>query len=532
MLRGVIIMTGTIEYYSNIDLKNNEIKNFVVDKLDTAPTAVLGRVYYDTTGKALKVCTDATTPVWDTLATGGNTEELDQRIDALESAVGDSEGGLVKDVTDLKTAVGDNTSGLVKDVADIKSSAYATSGIDGTKVAQIATNATNITTLQTTVGDATSGLVKGVADNAAAITAIQGAGYITKDVNDLTNYYTKSETYTKTDVDSAINAKVAGAYKVKGSKTAAEIAALTGQVQGDVWNVSVGGTIGTETVVAGDNVVWDGSAWDKLAGTINLTGYYTKTETDGLLANKVTKNSDITPGTFPKITFDAKGLVTGGATLTADDIPAIAESKVTNLESDLAAKLDDTQLVTSFQGTPDDTHIPSEKLVKGSLDGKVDKEAGKGLSTEDFTSALKTKLEGIDAGAQVNVIETVKVNGSALTVTDKAVDVTVPTNNNQLTNGAGYQTASDVSGAIDTALDGYYTKTELDAQFGETSLTFDGNGTASVSLANVWTAEVLTSTNKVVYCEITITSTTVTVNINGTAEGLKLRYIKKPVASA
>ena len=50
--------------------------------------------------------------------------------------------------------------------------------------------------------------------------------------------------------------------------------------------------------------------------------------------------------------------------------------------------------------------------------------AGKGLSTEDYTTAEQTKLAGIAAGAQVNVIETVKVNGTALTPdANKAVNV-------------------------------------------------------------------------------------------------------------
>lgn len=47
------------------------------------------------------------------------------------------------------------------------------------------------------------------------------------------------------------------------------------------------------------------------------------------------------------------------------------------------------------------------------------------------------------SNAQANVIETVKVNGTALTPSSKAVDISVPTNNNQLTNGAGYITASN-----------------------------------------------------------------------------------------
>ena len=52
--------------------------------------------------------------------------------------------------------------------------------------------------------------------------------------------------------------------------------------------------------------------------------------------------------------------------------------------------------------------------------GYVAKETGKRLMTDDEG----TKLGGISAGAQVNVIEAVKVGGTALAVTDKAVDIT------------------------------------------------------------------------------------------------------------
>ena len=70
-------------------------------------------------------------------------------------------------------------------------------------------------------------------------------------------------------------------------------------------------------------------------------------------------------------------------------------------------------------------------------------------TTNTNLAALQSEVDDIVAQhGEPNVIETVKVNGTALTVTDKAVDVTVPTNNNQLTNGAGYQTASDVADAI------------------------------------------------------------------------------------
>ena len=42
--------------------------------------------------------------------------------------------------------------------------------------------------------------------------------------------------------------------------------------------------------------------------------------------------------------------------------------------------------------------------VKGKLNNKVDKEDGKQLSTNDYTTTEKNKLAGISSGAQANVI--------------------------------------------------------------------------------------------------------------------------------
>lgn len=60
----------------------------------------------------------------------------------------------------------------------------------------------------------------------------------------------------------------------------------------------------------------------------------------------------------------------------------------------------------------------------------VAKETGKGLSTEDFTTAEKTKLSGIETGAEVNVIESIALNGTDQTVTNKAVDLELVTSVN------------------------------------------------------------------------------------------------------
>ncbi len=59
-----------------------------------------------------------------------------------------------------------------------------------------------------------------------------------------------------------------------------------------------------------------------------------------------------------------------------------------------------------------------------------------------ITSALVTKLSGIDPGAQVNVIESVKVNGTALAISSKAVNITVSTGSS---NGTLRVAGSDIS---------------------------------------------------------------------------------------
>lgn len=78
------------------------------------------------------------------------------------------------------------------------------------------------------------------------------------------------------------------------------------------------------------------------------------------------------------------------------------------------------------------------------LDGKVDKVTGKGLSTNDYTTAEKNKLNDVASGAQVNVIETVKVNNTALTPSSKAVNITVPTKTSDITNDSGFITTADI----------------------------------------------------------------------------------------
>ena len=66
----------------------------------------------------------------------------------------------------------------------------------------------------------------------------------------------------------------------------------------------------------------------------------------------------------------------------------------------------------------------------------------------NFTSAKDSKLTGIATGAEVNTIDTVKVNGSALTPSSKAVDISVPTTVAQLSDASDYAKKTDLVGGL------------------------------------------------------------------------------------
>ena len=77
---------------------------------------------------------------------------------------------------------------------------------------------------------------------------------------------------------------------------------------------------------------------------------------------------------------------------------------------------------------------------------KVDKVAGKGLSEADYTNTEKTKLQGVAEGAQVNVLEAVKVNGEALEITEKGVNIDL----SEYAKSADYTTALLYKGTVAT----------------------------------------------------------------------------------
>ena len=80
------------------------------------------------------------------------------------------------------------------------------------------------------------------------------------------------------------------------------------------------------------------------------------------------------------------------------------------------------------------------------------------LSALVGSTAVATQISNAIGALDSSVSAETNKAISALTITNGKITasskVTIPTNNNQLTNGAGYQTASDVSSAINSAISG------------------------------------------------------------------------------
>lgn len=116
--------------------------------------------------------------------------------------------------------------------------------------------------------------------------------------------------------------------------------------------------------------ITDGTAHSNIGSSANATQATINTNIDTALSNKANSSSLST-------------VATSGSYTDLSDKP------------DLTTKEDVSNKKASWSGTPTNTNYPTEKLVKDSLDEKVDKVTGKGLSTNDFTNTYKTALDNL-----------------------------------------------------------------------------------------------------------------------------------------
>lgn len=176
------------------------------------------------------------------------------------------------------------------------------------------------------------------------------------------------------------------------------------------------------------------------AGTSSFSGNYND------LSNKPTIPSAVTESTVSGWGFTKN---TGTYSKPSTGIPA----------SDLASGVIPTSLPASnvtdtYSATGTDP--VSGKAVASAISNKVDKISGKGLSTNDLTAALKSNYDAAythsqsahaPSSAQANVIETIKVNNTALTPTNKTVNITIPSNTDRYVNSANFADDSTATAA-------------------------------------------------------------------------------------
>lgn len=145
-------------------------------------------------------------------------------------------------------------------------------------------------------------------------------------------------------------------------------------------------------------------------------------------------------------TVDSVNSKTGDIVITSDDIEFL--SSVTGATPTTVRAIIDDVIANDIAQDTEIGKKANTTYVDSQLGGKVDKVTGKGLSTQDFTTALRDKLNAIEAGAETNIIEVIKRNGTNLIVTDKEVDISVPTKFSELTNDKNFKTESEIKTLI------------------------------------------------------------------------------------
>lgn len=178
--------------------------------------------------------------------------------------------------------------------------------------------------------------------------------------------------YSKAEIDG----KIAGAFHMKGSVDAAALP-TEGMVAGDVYNIKSNTTnvkdIHNQVMKAGDNVVYvdangdDPAGWDILSGVVDLSGYYTKDETDSAITTALepyAKTADVNTKVEEAKTAAAE------AKSAADAAQATANEAKTATETNAGNITKNTEDITALQNagyqTADDVNdiLTTGKYVK------------------------------------------------------------------------------------------------------------------------------------------------------------------------
>lgn len=212
----------------------------------------------------------------------------------------------------------------------------------------------------------------------------------------------------KTLVDE-LKASVAAALDYKGTKDTYEELPTKGNKKGDVWNV----VAAHGTTPAGTNYAWDGAAWDPLGGTIDLSGYYTKSQVDDAISAAKTELEAADTALEGQITTVTNQLnnkvdkVEGSGLISDTDLNQIRTNKsdIESLQTSVGGKQDEL--------TPGNAVSITEENV---IDVKLDPASNEALSKS--AEGLKLDLSGIK-GSTVKV--GVSITGGAEIGADQTI---------------------------------------------------------------------------------------------------------------
>lgn len=256
----------------------------------------------------------------------------------------------------------------------------------------------------------------------------------------------------KTLIDE-LKASVAAALDYKGTKDTYDALPSEGNKKGDVWNV----VAAHGTTPAGTNYAWDGAAWDPLGGTIDLSGYYTKSQVDGAISAAKTELEAADTALEGQITTVTNQLankvdkVEGSGLISDTDLNQIRinKSDIESLQTSVGGKQDEL--------TPGNAVSITEENV---IDVKLDPASNEALSKS--AEGLKLDLSGIKGS-------TVKVGVSITGGAEIGADQTI---------AAGMQALSD---SIRTAVAGGITSLTSPDE----TITVTGTGTSRALAVNV-----------------------------------------------
>lgn len=256
----------------------------------------------------------------------------------------------------------------------------------------------------------------------------------------------------KTLIDD-LKASVAAALDYKGTKDTYDALPTEGNKKGDVWNV----VAAHGTTPAGTNYAWDGTQWDPLGGTIDLSGYYTKTQVDDAISAAKTELEAADTALEGQITTVTNQLnnkvdkVEGSGLISDTDLNQIRTNKsdIESLQTSVGGKQDEL--------TPGNAVSITEENV---IDVKLDPASNEALSKS--AEGLKLDLSGIKGS-------TVKVGVSITGGAEIGADQTI---------AAGMQALSD---SIRTAVAGGITSLTSP----DKTITVTGTGTSRALAVNV-----------------------------------------------